>query len=363
MNHEDGNEYGQASYTMGEWMADNAMALLEESNIDPATVHLMSSHGQTISGHPHWEIGDLSVIAQRTGITTVGDFRPADVAAGGNGTPCTCTYDNIMLRPESGTEGWRVAINIGGTSSVTFCPPRDEANADGSLVVPHGLDPGLGVFFMDLAMANIAPDLDLDEAWKAYDTNKLTAVSGETVGVGSGTVHVELLAEMLEYKYYKQESLPIGVGPDDFPETLFATWYARAKEFGVNDVDYLATLTEQSAKQIALACARFGGPNIVAGAACDVVLRGGVVNNKHWVNRLLFYMNVCLGKDFGRIKTLDELGIDEESWENAMYAIFGYLCFNNMFNFVPSCTGASHPVVGGKIAPGQNFHSLALLNR
>ena len=48
---------------------------------------------------------------------------PADVAAGGNGTPCTCTYDSIMLRPEAGRGKWRIAINIGGTSSVSFLPP------------------------------------------------------------------------------------------------------------------------------------------------------------------------------------------------------------------------------------------------
>ena len=68
------------------------------------------------------------MIAQHTGITTAGDFRPADVAAGGNGTPCTCTYDSIMLRPAPGTDKWRIAINIGGTSSVTFCPPWPTAD-------------------------------------------------------------------------------------------------------------------------------------------------------------------------------------------------------------------------------------------
>ena len=56
------------------------------------------------------------------------------------------------------------------------------------------------------------------------------------------------------------------------------------------------------------------------------------------------------------------LDIDEDAWENAMYAMFGYLAFNNIYNFVPSCTGAPKPVVGGKIAPGDNFRDLRLLN-
>ena len=339
---EDGNEYARGNYKMGEWCAENVNALLKETNISKESIQLVSSHGQTVSGHPHWEFGDLSVIAQKTGITTVGDFRPADVAAGGNGTPCTCTYDSIMLRPENGTK-WRCAINIGGTSSVTFCPPQNDSNA-----VPHGLDPGLGVFFMDLCTQAIDPNLD-------YDENGNIA--------RSGTTNEELLAEMLEYKYYKQETLPIGVGPNDFPETLFKQWHSRAQELGVSNVDFLTTLTDQSTKQIALACKKFGGENIVGnGVVGDVILRGGVTNNSFWVERLKFHMSNELDTTIEKILTLDDIGLEEESWENAMYAMFGYLCFNNAYNFVPSCTGASYPVVGGRLAPGQNFKSFHLHN-
>ena len=67
-------------------------------------------------------------------------------------------------------------------------------------------------------------------------------------------------------------------------------------------------------------------------------------------------MLICLGAQ------LEDLGLNEDSWENAMYAMFGYLSFNNLYNFVPSCTGASHPVVGGRCAPGKNFASISLLN-
>ena len=339
---EDGNEYARGNYKMGEWCAENVNALLEETNISKDSVQLVSSHGQTVSGHPHWEFGDLSVIAQKTGITTVGDFRPADVAAGGNGTPCTCTYDSIMLRPQTGTK-WRCAINIGGTSSVTFCPPLSDTSA-----VPHGLDPGLGVFFMDLCTQVIDPTLD-------YDENGNMA--------RSGTTNEQLLAEMLEYKYYKQQNLPIGVGPDDFPETLFKSWHNRAQELGVSNIDFLTTLTDQSTKQIALACKKFGGENIVGdGVVGDVILRGGVTNNSFWVERLRFHMSNELGTNIEKILTLDDIGLEEESWENAMYAMFGYLCFNNAYNFVPSCTGASYPVVGGRLAPGKNFKSFQLMN-
>jgi 1,6-anhydro-N-acetylmuramate kinase len=93
-------------------------------------------------------------------------------------------------------------------------------------------------------------------------------------------VNEALLAEFLDYKYYKQESLPIGVGAEDFPEKLFQSWHAKAKEMGVKDIDLLTTLTELTAKQIALSCAKFGGPHIANGATDDVILRGGISNNR-----------------------------------------------------------------------------------
>lgn len=343
LDRESGVEYAEGNYRLGEWFADSINALIEECDMDKSDIHLIGSHGQSVCGHPHWEFGDLSVIAQQTGITVAGDFRPADVAVGGNGTPVTCTYDSIMLRPEADQTQWRIAINIGGTSSVTFCPPWV---AEGEQTIPLGLDPGLGVFFMDLTVHCIDPSLPYD------DDGKLAR---------SGTVHEGLLAEFLNYKYYHQE-LPIGVGAEDFPVHLWESWRTRAQELGVSDLDLLTTLTELTCKQIALACSRFGGENIINGATDDVLLRGGVCNNSYFVERLLAQMNTQLNADIKSIKTLEEIGLDEDSWENAMYAMMGYLCYNNVYNFVPSCTGASRPVVGGRIAPGDNFHSVKLMN-
>merc|ERR1712039_814450 len=94
------------------------------------------------------------------------------------------------------------------------------------------------------------------------------------------------LSEFLQHKYYQQTSLPIGVGAEDFPESLFWKWRARASESGVSDTDLLTTLTELTAKQIALACARFGGKHVANGATDDVLLRGGVCNNTYFVERL-----------------------------------------------------------------------------
>lgn len=348
MNHADGKEYAKANYLMGEWFAGAVNTLLNESGVDKSSIHLIGSHGQTIAGHPHWEIGDPSVIAQLTGITVAADFRTADVGAGGNGTPCTCTYDSIMLRPPAGSTKWRVAINIGGTSSMTFLPPWPTLGDTASEAhVPTGLDPGLGVFFMDLCVREIDPTLEYD------DDGKIAR---------SGKVQEPLLQRFLANKYYQQKELPIGVGPDDFPEILFQEWHGWAKEMGVTDVDFLCTLVELTSTQLALAAKRFGGPHVTGGTPVDVLMRGGVMRNSYFVERVRVQMSRHLGIVVDRISTLEDVGIDEDSWEQAMYALFGYLCFNNVYNFVPSCTGASKQVVGGKICPGDNFHSVRLLN-
>ena len=152
------------------------------------------------------------------------------------------------------------------------------------------------------------------------------------------------------------------MGPDDFPETLWEEWRELAHEKGVSDIDYLSTLTELTCKQIALACKNFGGKYIRDGQSDDILVRGGVCKNIYFLERLKANLEEQLKVKIDRIKTLSDLDIDEESWENAMYAMFGYLCFNNVYNFVPSCTGASRPVVGGRIAPGDNFHSINLIN-
>ena len=271
------------------------------------------------------------MIAQRTGITVVGDFRPADVAPGGNETPCTCTYDSIMLRPMSGAGKWRFAINVGGMSSMTFVPPWPVAGADESQV-PYGLDPGLGVFFMDLTVRALNPSLELLMVrWQgAARSTRLRWQSFSRMHITSRFV--------------------ICVGPDDFLEGLWHTWRATAQAKGVADIHLLATLTELTARQIAIAAARFGGANIAKGATDDVLLRGRACANSSFVERVRVNLEEQLQGKIHRIKTLDDLGVDKDSWEAAMYAMFGLLCINNIFNFQPSCTGATWPTVGGNIA-------------
>eukprot|EP00747_Dinoflagellata_sp_TGD_P163442 gnl/TRDRNA2_/TRDRNA2_182116_c0_seq1.p1 gnl/TRDRNA2_/TRDRNA2_182116_c0~~gnl/TRDRNA2_/TRDRNA2_182116_c0_seq1.p1 ORF type:complete len:1044 (+),score=218.35 gnl/TRDRNA2_/TRDRNA2_182116_c0_seq1:21-3152(+) len=322
-----GIELARLDYELGECFAAAALQLLDEAKIDPATVDLVSSHGQSCFGHPHWELGELGVIAQRTGIRTAGDFRPADVAAGGNGSPCTCSFDTFMLRPERDKTKWRTNINIGGTTSMTFCPPK------GSDEKPVGLDPGIGVFFMDL---NIQA-----ATGKAYDDGGKYAESGK--------VHEGLLSEMLQHPHYQRSELPISIGAEDFPRPLFDKWQKKSQDMGLSAADLQATLTELTARTLAMAAKRFGPAGKLTGD--DIVVRGGVRFNTYFMNRLRANLSEQLGQPVTKLQSLDDLGFDEDSWETVMYAMFGFLCSRQLNNFVPSCTGAAYAVSGGKICP------------
>ncbi len=310
------------NYELSHHFAAAAEKLIGTSNIQKDSIDLVSSHGQTIDGHPHWELGEPSTLAQLLSITTIGDFRPADVGAGGNGSPCTCTYDQLMLLPAEGCTDARICINIGGTSSVTFCP------TPGSGQSVTGLDPGLGVLYIDWATKLYDNSLD-------YDDNGDLARGGQ--------IDEELVQTMLQHPHFLKECLPISVGPDDFSRRQFEQWVALAQARNISKIDIISTMTELSARSIAQACKRFGP------RTNDIIVRGGVCNNAYFMERLRINLEACLELPIERLKTLTELGLDEESWETVLYALLGYLCFTKQTNFIPSCTGANHAVIGGKI--------------
>ena len=146
----------RANFALADAFATAVHHVLDRVNIPISTIDLIGSHGQTIwhdvtDGHVSstLQLGDPSVIAVRTGVTTVGNFRVADVAAGGQGAPLVSTFDWYQLRPDdklNGVEGgWRAVQNIGGIGNVTFLPPRNNDSA------PLAFDTGPGNVLIDWA--------------------------------------------------------------------------------------------------------------------------------------------------------------------------------------------------------------------
>ena len=121
----------------------------------------------------------------------------------------------------------------------------------------------------------------------------------------------------------------------------------------MSNIDFLTTLTDQSTKQIALACKKFRGENIVGdGVVGDVILRGGVTNNSFWVERLRFHMSNELGTNIEKILTLDDIGLEEESWEKSYMRCLA-TCASTTHTTSFIVHRASYPIVGGRLAQGK----------
>ena len=119
-------EVCDANFELGRVFGHAVLGTLQELGIPPTEVDLVASHGQTIYHNPPHstlQIGEAAVIAELVGVTVVGDFRVADVAAGGQGAPITSTVDSMLL---ASPDGWRAVQNIGGFGNVTFVPPRTQ---------------------------------------------------------------------------------------------------------------------------------------------------------------------------------------------------------------------------------------------
>ena len=134
----------QAGFLLGDRFAEAALYVVEKSGFDIEDIDLVGSHGQTVwheveedgTVQSTLQIGEAAVIAERTGLTTVADFRVADVAAGGQGAPLIPIFDRFFLRPKAGSTGCRAVQNIGGIGNVTFLPP--EGRSGGILAYDTG---------------------------------------------------------------------------------------------------------------------------------------------------------------------------------------------------------------------------------
>ncbi len=167
---------------LGELFADSALALLKKSGVKPVQVHAIGSHGQTVRHQPSGpypfslQIGNPALIAQRTGITTVADFRRADIAAGGQGAPLVPAFHNAMFRS---AEHDRAVVNIGGIANITIL------HADPSQDV-RGFDTGPGNVLLD--------------AWAERHLGKRMDEDGRFAA--SGKVHEGLLSALLNDDYF-----------------------------------------------------------------------------------------------------------------------------------------------------------------
>ena len=317
-----GNEIdrmGSLDQTLGQHFADAANTLLANSGIPSSAVAAIGSHGQTIRHRPNAEgevtqaftlqIGDPNIIAARTGITTVADFRRRDMAEGGQGAPLAPAFHNALFRSRSVNRG---IVNIGGMSNITLLPADTSIDA-------LGYDTGPGNCLMD--------------AWifrhrqQRYDVDGLWA--------NSGKAHKVLLDTLLAHPYFSAKP-PKSTGREEFHLTWLDHTLASLPNV-VKTEDVQTSLVELTVETIALSIEQAPWP------IEEVYLCGGGADNKELVRRL--------GKRLKNVTTAntEALGVHPKWVEATAFAWLAMRRMTGLTGNLPSVTGARKNAVLGAV--------------
>jgi anhydro-N-acetylmuramic acid kinase len=313
-------ELCRLNFVIGEVFARAVLKLCRKSRIDLETIDLIGSHGQTIyhnpKGHCTLQIGEPAVIAQRTGITTVADFRPADMAAGGQGAPLVPFADYVLFRDRKTN---RAVQNIGGIANVTYLL----ANCHSKDIIAFDTGPGNMIIDGIVSLAT--------KGGKRFDRGGKIA--------GRGTVDRELLDSMLRHPFFKLRP-PKSTGREMFGKQYCNTIYQRARKKGFSVEDIAATITAFTVASIGLSYRRF-----LPAMPDELVLCGGGAKNNTLVK--------MLRQELTGVKILNssELGIDSDAKEAISFAILAYATIKGIANNVPGATGAKEQLILGKITP------------
>jgi len=272
------------------------------------TIQLIGSHGQTIfhEGEPvefcgrsiasTLQIAEAAVIAERTGIDVIADFRSADMASGGHGAPLVPFLDFKLFRHP---ERPRIALNIGGIANISVVP----AGAKPEDVIAFDTGPG------NMVMDALAPPFDRDGQFAR-----------------AGKVNTALLERLLADPYYARAP-PKSCGREQYGVEFI-------RQTGID----IATAAELTARTIALAVMRYPDTR-------EVIVSGGGAHNGYLIERLSALVSP-------RVTTSEEYGIGVDSKEAILFALLAYEAFHGRTGNLPSATGARKAVILGKMSRG-----------
>ncbi|MBI3910752.1 MAG: anhydro-N-acetylmuramic acid kinase [Armatimonadetes bacterium] len=299
---------------VGEAFAAAAKAVAVAAGVSLDTVAFIASHGQTVWHEPpaSLQVGEPCVIAQRTGCPVVADFRPRDLAAGGQGAPLVPYVDWLLFADPTRT---RAIQNIGGIANVTCLP------AGGGIDTVIAFDTGPG-------------NVPIDAAAMFSTQGRLRCDEGGRLAA-QGQVDAKWLAWLLEDEYFHRAP-PKSAGREQFGELFVSRlWYLKLR--GKNLV---ATLTALTVESIALAYERWLPP------VDEVVVGGGGARNPFLMAALARRLAPAC------VTTYEEFGLHGDAKEAVAFAILGYETLAGRPANVPAATGARQAVVLGKIIPG-----------
>lgn len=292
------------NFLIGELFAEALIDTCRKTELPLNSIELIGSHGQTIFHEGDGvemfgrriastlQIGEPAVIAERTGIATIADFRVGDMAAGGKGAPLVPFLDYRLFRSDM---AGRVALNIGGISNITVIP----ANATPDQVVAFDTGPG------NMIMDQLAPPYDRDG-----------------VKARAGRVNEALLERLLGDPYYHAKP----------PKTAGREQYGA--DFLKCGID-ITTAAELTARTISMSIDRYPGIH-------EVIVSGGGAHNSYLMERLTALLPER------RVETSTAHGVDIDAKEAVLFAVLAYESFHHRPCNIPSATGAKRGVVLGK---------------
>lgn len=316
---------------LGELFADAALSTIEAAGWRPEEVDFIGSHGQTtvsdlvdssmLAGFRAFstqQLGHPAVIAERTGITVVADFRARDIAAGGRGAPLAPMLDYLLYALPNQP---RVLLNLGGIANLTLLP----ASGDPTAVI--GFDTGPANMPMDLAVRRLTGGAE------PFDRAGARAARGK--------IDKALLARLLTHPFIHLPP-PKATGSEDFGAAFVDELLADGGDRSPDDL--LATLAQFTAQSVAEAVSRWYPGGAVP---ADVVASGGGTHNDSLMQRLADALAPL------PLRTIDQLGGHVDAKEAVLFAVLGYLTLQGRPGNLPSVTGASRGVPLGSITSGR----------
>lgn len=312
---------------LGEVFGNIVNKLLDQSGYKKEDITFISSHGQTIYHHPKGsknemdipgtlQIGDISVLSETTGISVVGDFRTADMAAKGQGAPLVSYVDYLLF---NNNEVSRAVQNIGGIGNVTYVPKN-------SLMEDvQSFDTGPGNMVIDEVVWRVT------KGEKTYDKDGKIASKGK--------VNQELLDMLMSNEYFLLPP-PKTTGRELFGKEFVDNIFEQYGRLRLEDL--VATVTDFTCLSIANSYNRYF---VEKGFIVDqLIVGGGGSNNPFIIKRLKDHMpNV-------EVLTHESFNLSSDLKEAMAFAILGYQCLLGQYNTIPSATGAKTPVIMGKIS-------------
>ena len=316
-------DFGRLHVAVGEVFADAAAQLLDRARALGCTVEVIGSHGQTVAHEPEHgvsvQLGSAAVIAERSGLPVVADFRARDLAAGGQGAPLVPYADRLLFTDPKRTVA---ALNLGGIANVTVLPPASGKDSD----------PEEALLAYDIGPANMVIDGLVRRLSKGRET-----CDRDGARARRGTVSAVLLDELLSDPFLALRP-PKSTGSERFGDAYVASLLARGEALGLKPEDLIATATALTVRTVAAAIRDSGARRVVAAG-------GGVQNPAimEGLGRALSAVELVTSADYG---------IDPDAKEAIAFAILAWAHVAGVPAGLPPVTGARRATVLGTFTPG-----------